>query len=128
MSFGYSRGVPLNADLVFDMRFLRNPHWEEALRPKTGLDPDVAAYVMADPAYEEAVQRIEQLLTLLLPRYAEGGKSYITVAFACTGGRPRSVHVAERIASDLQDACFSPPVSHSHNETSPHTPPQNPPP
>src|SRR3546814_15388446 len=70
MSFGYSRGVPLNADLVFDMRFLRNPHWEEALRPKTGLDPDVAAYVLADPAYEEAVQRIEQLLTQLLPRHS----------------------------------------------------------
>src|SRR3546814_10150227 len=65
---------------------------------------------MADPAYEEAVQRIEQLLTLLLPRYAEGGKSYITVAFGCTGGRHRSVHVAERIARDLQDAGFSPTV------------------
>src|SRR3546814_12382352 len=101
------------------MRFLRNPHWEEALRPKTGLDPDVAAYVMADPAYEEAVQRIEQLLTLLLPRYAEGGKSYITVAFGCTGGRHRAVHVAERIARDFPDPGFSPPGSPRNMESSP---------
>src|SRR3546814_20723633 len=74
---------------------------------------------MADPAYEEAVQRIEQLLTLLLPRYAEGGKSYITVAFGCTGGRHRSVHVAERIARDLQDAGFSPTVSHRNRDAAP---------
>nr|WP_281061256.1 RNase adapter RapZ [Sphingobium sp. Sx8-8] len=119
LSFGYSRGVPLNADLMFDMRFLRNPHWEEALRPKTGLDPDVAAYIMDDPAYEEALQRIEQLLALLLPRYAEGGKSYITVAFGCTGGRHRSVHVAERVARYLQDAGFSPTVSHRNMESAP---------
>ncbi|KKW93124.1 MULTISPECIES: RNase adapter RapZ [Sphingobium] len=119
MSFGYSRGVPLSADLMFDMRFLRNPHWEEALRPKTGLDPDVAAYIMDDPAYEKAVGRIEQLLTLLLPRYAEGGKSYVTVAFGCTGGRHRSVHVAERVARYLQDAGFSPTVSHRNMESAP---------
>jgi UPF0042 nucleotide-binding protein len=119
MSFGYSRGVPLSADLMFDMRFLRNPHWEEALRPKTGLDPDVAAYIMADPAYEEAIGQIEQLLTLLLPRYAEGGKSYITVAFGCTGGRHRSVHVTERVARYLQDAGFSPTVSHRNMESAP---------
>ncbi|WP_150290733.1 RNase adapter RapZ [Sphingobium estronivorans] len=119
LSFGYSRGVPLNADLMFDMRFLRNPHWDETLRPNTGLDPDVAAYIMADPAYEEAVGRIEQLLTLLLPRYAESGKSYITVAFGCTGGRHRSVHVAERVARYLQDAGFSPTVSHRNMESAP---------
>nr|WP_087575059.1 RNase adapter RapZ [Sphingomonas sp. CDS-1] len=119
MSFGYSRGVPLSADLMFDMRFLRNPHWEEALRPKTGLDPDVAAYIMEDPAYEEAIGRIEQLLTLLLPRYAGGGKSYITVAFGCTGGRHRSVHVAGRVARYLQDAGFSPTVSHRNMESAP---------
>nr|WP_206377356.1 RNase adapter RapZ [Sphingobium sp. TB-6] len=119
MSFGYSRGVPLSADLMFDMRFLRNPHWEDALRPKTGLDPDVAAYIMEDPAYEEAIGRIEQLLTLLLPRYAGGGKSYITVAFGCTGGRHRSVHVTERVARYLQDAGFSPTVSHRNMESAP---------
>ncbi|MFC3442189.1 RNase adapter RapZ [Sphingobium rhizovicinum] len=119
LSFGYSRGVPRNADLMFDMRFLRNPHWEEDLRPKTGLEPDVAAYIQADPAYEEAVGRIEDLLLLLLPRYAEGGKAYITVAFGCTGGKHRSVHVATRVAKHLQEAGFSPTVLHRNIESSP---------
>lgn len=112
MSFGFARGVPRNADLVFDMRFLRNPHWEEALRPGTGLDDDVSAYIAADPAYAEAVGQIEDLLALLLPRYRAEGKSYVTVAFGCTGGRHRSVHVAERVARRLHDAGFSPTVAH----------------
>ena len=119
LSFGYSRGMPRNADLVFDMRFLRNPHWDDALRPLTGQDERVAAYIAEDPAYEDAVGRIEQLLGVLLPRYAEGGKAYITIAFGCTGGRHRSVHVAERIASHLQDAGFSPTVSHRNMESAP---------
>jgi UPF0042 nucleotide-binding protein len=73
MSFGFARGLPRNADLVFDMRFLQNPHWVPALRPGTGLDDDVAAYVAADPTYEEAFGRIADLVALLLPRYrAEG--------------------------------------------------------
>lgn len=112
MSFGFSRGVPSGADLVFDMRFLRNPHWVPALRPGTGLDPEVAAYVAADPAYEEAVSRIEDLLLLLIPRYRAEGKSYVTVGIGCTGGRHRSVHVADRIARRLREAGFSPTVSH----------------
>lgn len=112
MSFGFARGVPRNADLVFDMRFLRNPHWEAALRPGTGLDGDVAAYVAGDPAYEPAVSRIEDLLLLLLPRYRAEGKAYVTVAFGCTGGRHRSVHVAERVAGRLRDAGFSPTIAH----------------
>lgn len=112
MSFGFSRGVPSNADLVFDMRFLRNPHWVAELRPGTGLDADVAAYVANDPAYEEAVGRIEDLLLLLLPRYRVEGKSYVTVGIGCTGGRHRSVHVADRIARRLRGAGFSPTVLH----------------
>ena len=112
MSFGFSRGLPSNADLVFDMRFLRNPHWVSALRPGTGLDADVAAYVAGDPAYEEAVTRIEDLLLLLLPRYRAEGKSYVTVGIGCTGGRHRSVHVADRIARRLRGGGFSPTVSH----------------
>ncbi|WP_156678631.1 RNase adapter RapZ [Sphingomonas profundi] len=112
MSFGFSRGVPREADLVFDMRFLRNPHWDAALRPLTGFDAAVGDYVAADPAYEEAVGRIEDLLLLLLPRYAGEGKSYVTIAFGCTGGRHRSVHVAERVAGRLRDAAFSPTVVH----------------
>ena len=111
-SFGFARGVPRNADLVFDMRFLRNPHWDAHLRPGTGLDAEVAAYVAADPAYEDAVGRIEELLMLLLPRYRAEGKSYVTVAFGCTGGRHRSVHVAERVAARLRAAGFSPTVGH----------------
>ena len=112
MSFGFSRGMPRNADLVFDMRFLRNPHWDPVLRPGTGLDADVAAHVIADPAYEEAVARIEGLLMLLIPRYRAEGKSYVTVAIGCTGGRHRSVHVAERIAGRLREAGFSPTITH----------------
>ncbi len=112
MSFGYARGVPRNADLVFDMRFLRNPHWDEKLRPGTGLDPDVAAYVAADPAYDDAMKQIEDLLLLLLPRYRAEGKAYVTIAFGCTGGRHRSVHIAQRVAKRLRDAGFSPTVTH----------------
>lgn len=119
LSFGFSRGMPRNADLMFDMRFLRNPHWDDALRDKTGQDADVAAYIMADPAYEEAVGKIEELLKIVLPRYAEAGKAYITVAFGCTGGRHRSVHVAERVARYLQYAGFSPTVSHRNMESAP---------
>ncbi|MGD9811288.1 MAG: RNase adapter RapZ [Sphingobium sp.] len=119
LSFGFSRGIPRNADLVFDMRFLRNPHWDEALRPKTGLSEDVAAYIAADPAYEEAMDQIEKLLETLLPRYQAQGKAYVTVAFGCTGGRHRSVHVAQRVASHLRLAGFSPTVSHRNMESVP---------
>lgn len=106
-SFAFSRGVPRDADLVFDMRFLRNPHWDETLRPLTGEDEPVGAYIAADPAYVEALERIEALLLLLLPRYAAEGKSYVTVAFGCTGGKHRSVHTARRVAARLREAGFS---------------------
>lgn len=112
LSFGFARGLPRNADLVFDMRFLRNPHWVPALRAGTGLDADVAAYVADDPAYAEAIDRIEGLLRLLLPRYRAEGKSYVTVAIGCTGGRHRSVHVAETLASRLRLEGFSPTIAH----------------
>jgi RNase adapter protein RapZ len=112
MSFGFARGVPHNADLVFDMRFLRNPHWDEKLRPMSGLDQPVADYVAEDPAYEDAVSKIEDLLLLLLPRYEAEGKAYIAIAFGCTGGRHRSVHVATRVGERLRRAGFSPTVAH----------------
>ena len=112
LSFGFARGLPRNADLVFDMRFLRNPHWDDALRPMSGLDLQVADYVAADPAYEDAVSKIEDLLLLLLPRYEAEGKAYVTIAFGCTGGRHRSVHVTERVGERLRNAGFSPTVSH----------------
>jgi len=119
MSFGFARGLPRNADLVFDMRYLRNPHWVDALRPGTGLDQPVAGYVASDPAYPESIAAIEGLLTLLLPRYRAEGKSYVTVAIGCTGGRHRSVHVAERIAKRLQAEGFSPTVTHRDLGTAP---------
>jgi UPF0042 nucleotide-binding protein len=112
MSFAFSRGVPREADLMFDMRFLRNPHWDPLLKPRTGLDPAVAAYIAADPCYADAKARIEDLLLLLLPRYEVEGRNYITVAIGCTGGKHRSVHFAESLASRLREAGFSPTVRH----------------
>ena len=112
MSFGFARGLPRNADLVFDMRFLRNPHWDDSLRSLSGLDSPVADYIALDPAYEDAVSRIEDLLLTLLPRYEAEGRAYVTVAFGCTGGRHRSVHVTNRVGERLRSAGFSPTVSH----------------
>jgi RNase adapter protein RapZ len=111
-SFGYSRGVPHNADLVFDLRFLRNPHWDNELRPLTGLDPEVSAYVEDDPEYAEAIERISGLLGFLLPLYDEQGKAYVNIAFGCTGGRHRSVHVAEFFGRLLREQGYSPTVNH----------------
>lgn len=112
ISFGFARGILRNADLLFDMRFLRNPHWDDALRAHTGLDPQVGDYIAEDPAYDEALRRIEELVVMLLPRYQVEGKSYVTIGFGCTGGRHRSVHVAERVGERLREAGFSPTVSH----------------
>ncbi|MDB5695636.1 MAG: RNase adapter RapZ [Sphingomonas bacterium] len=118
-SFGFARGLPRNADLVFDMRFLQNPHWVPTLRPGTGLDADVAAYVAADPAYEEAFERIAELVAMLLPRYRAEGKSYVTVGIGCTGGRHRSVHVAARLGRWLRERGFSPTVTHRDLKAAP---------
>ncbi len=111
-SFGFARGILRNADLVFDMRFLQNPHWISGLRPGTGKDPDVSAYIAADPAYESSLSRIEELLVILIPRYRAEAKAYVTIAFGCTGGRHRSVHVAERVAERLRREGFSLTVAH----------------
>jgi UPF0042 nucleotide-binding protein len=112
MSFGFARGLPRNADLVFDMRFLKNPHWQPGLRELTGTDKRVADHIATDEAYSGALEKIEDLLLTLLPRYEAEGKSYVTVAFGCTGGRHRSVHVAERVAARLRSEGFSPTVEH----------------
>lgn len=119
LSFGFARGVPRNADIVLDMRFLRNPHWDPVLRPGTGLDADVAAYVIADPAYAAAIASFETMLSILLPRYRAEGKSYVTIAFGCTGGRHRSVHVAERMGAWLRENGFSPTIQHRDLGTAP---------
>ncbi|WP_270935043.1 RNase adapter RapZ [Falsiroseomonas oryzae] len=101
LSFGYPRGIPREADLVLDVRFLRNPHYDAALRPQTGKDQAVAAFVEADPDFVPFWGRMTGLLDLLLPRYVAEGKKYLTIAFGCTGGRHRSVLVAERLAAHL---------------------------
>lgn len=111
-SFGFARGMPPSADLVFDMRFLRNPYWDRSLRDMTGLDAPVGAFVAEDPAYRGAVDRIVDLLTFLLPRYQAAAKAYVHIAIGCTGGRHRSVFVAQEITKRLQAAGFCPTVQH----------------
>lgn len=111
-SFGFSRGMPPVADLVFDMRFLENPHWDADLRPLTGQDAAVGDYIRRDPAFDEAFARIRDLLLQLLPRYRAQGKAYVHIAFGCTGGRHRSVFTAEQIAAALRQAGFSPTLLH----------------
>lgn len=119
MSFGFARGIPRDADFVFDLRFLRNPHWVAELRPGTGLDQPVADYVMADPLYVDSMDRIEALLVPLLGRFIADRKGYVTIAFGCTGGRHRSVHVVQTMAERLRAAGFSPTVAHRDLATAP---------
>lgn len=100
-SFSYRHGVPREADLVFDVRFLANPHWQADLRPLTGRDAAVAAYIRRDPECGVFLDHMAQLLLPLLPRYQQEGKSYLTIAIGCTGGRHRSVTIAEELATIL---------------------------
>jgi UPF0042 nucleotide-binding protein len=102
-SFAYRNGLPREADLVFDARFLANPHYVDALRPLTGRNPEVAAYIAADPVFESFFTAMTNLLTPLLPRFDAEGKSYLTIAIGCTGGHHRSVFVAERLTDWLRD-------------------------
>jgi UPF0042 nucleotide-binding protein len=111
-SFGFARGMPPIADLVFDMRFLDNPHWEPELRDQTGLDEAVGAHIARDPGFAPNLARITELLADLLPRYAARGKSHVSIAIGCTGGKHRSVYTAERIAAGLRANGFSPTVLH----------------
>ena len=111
-SFGFARGISRTADLVFDLRFIANPHWIDELRPLTGLDPQVRAYVEKDEAWAPAMDRMEALLIDWIPRYWAAGKTYLTVAFGCTGGRHRSVAAAVEMAERLRAAGFSPNVRH----------------
>jgi len=100
-SFGFKNGLPRDADLVFDVRFLSNPHYEPDLRPQTGRDAPVAAFIEKDPALESFFANLTQLLGPLIPAYGHEGKSYLTIAVGCTGGRHRSVYTAERLAGWL---------------------------
>lgn len=102
-SFSYPRGLPREADLVFDVRFLDNPHYDQQLRVKTGRDPAVGAYIARDPAFTPFFSNLTALLLSLLPHYTREGKSYLTIAIGCTGGRHRSVFVAEKLAQVLRN-------------------------
>ena len=115
LSFGFKNGVPLDADMVFDVRFLPNPHFVPEFRKLTGLDPAVAAYVRKFPQTKEFLDRVTKLLLYLLPHYVEEGKSYLTVAFGCTGGQHRSVMMVEEIAAKLKRAGYQ--VKALHRDT-----------
>ncbi len=104
VSFGYKHGIPLDVDIVLDCRFLPNPYWVERLRPLSGLDGPVRDYVLSQPATQAFLDKVEELLTMLLPSFQEEGKSYLTVALGCTGGRHRSVVLADALAERLSKA------------------------
>jgi RNase adapter protein RapZ len=112
VSFGFRHGVPEDADLVFDVRFLPNPHFVPEFRPLTGRDPRVAKYIRSFPQTKEFIQRISDLLVYLLPHYIHEGKSYLTIAFGCTGGQHRSVMIAEDVAKRLRAAEYRVKVVH----------------
>jgi len=102
-SFSYRLGLPRNADLLFDVRFLRNPHYQLDLRDLSGRDKDVGAFISADEGFQPFFDNLTRLLEPLLPRYAEEGKNYLTIAIGCTGGRHRSVFVAEKLNNWLEN-------------------------
>ena len=112
MSFGYKHGLPLDVDLVLDCRFLPNPHWVDELRPKTGRDKQVRRYVLDNPQTGEFLEALEGLLDVALPGYVSEGKSYLTIAVGCTGGRHRSVVIADELAGRLRKRGFEPRVVH----------------
>ena len=114
VSFGFKYGIPLDADLMFDLRFLRNPHWDTSLRHMTGRDKPVQDYIDVDPRADPFLHHIQNLLAFAVPAYREEGKAYLTVAIGCTGGQHRSVCFAERIVRFLKEQGAS--VSISHRE------------
>jgi RNase adapter protein RapZ len=115
-SFSFKRGVPRTLDLMFDVRFLRNPYWDPALRDFDGRDPAVAAHVEADPRYDEFMERISGLILMLLPAYKEEGKAYLSIGIGCTGGRHRSVLVARTLAKRLDQGGWSVSIRHREME------------
>ncbi len=103
VSFGFKHGIPRDVDLMFDCRFLPNPYWDESLRSHSGLEPEVRAFVLERPETTEFLVKLDDLLSMLIPAYIREGKSYLTVAMGCTGGRHRSVVLAEELARRLDD-------------------------
>jgi UPF0042 nucleotide-binding protein len=112
VSFGYKHGLPLDVDVVLDCRFLPNPHWVDELRPLTGLDDDVRSYVLGQDVASSFLDRVDDLLAVVLPAQEAQGRSYLSLAFGCTGGRHRSVAIAEAVAERLRAQGFAPTVSH----------------
>lgn len=112
ISFGFKKGAPRGADLLFDMRFLANPYWLASLRSKTGLDPEVRAYIESDDNFGIIYGKMEDLVLSLLPHYAHEGKSYLNIAIGCTGGKHRSVMVSERLGESIQTAGYAPVIRH----------------
>ena len=113
-SFSYKRGLPRGADMTLDCRFLKNPHWQEELRDKTGLDFEVSEFGASDPKFSEFIDQITKLLLFLLPSFKEEGKSSVEIGFGCTGGIHRSVAVTETVAKELEDSGWN--VSIKHRE------------
>jgi len=113
-SFSYKRGIPRGVDMIFDCRFLRNPHWEQELRALDGRDRSVAEYVEADERFPEFFNKVRDLISMLLPAFTEEGKSHLSIAFGCTGGQHRSVAVAEKLANALAASGWQ--VSKRHRE------------
>src|ERR1700728_3471659 len=112
VSFGYKRGVPLDADLVFDVRFLPNPHFVPEFRELTGRDPKVEAYILGFPQTREFLDRVTEMMLFLLPHFIHEGKSYLTLAFGCTGGQHRSVMIAEEVARRLSQHGYGVKAAH----------------
>ena len=112
VSFGFKHGIPLDVDLVFDCRFLPNPHWVPELRTLSGLDPQVRDYVLDNEETTELLSRLDDLFALLLPAYVREGKSYLSIAIGCTGGRHRSVVLADEIAERIRRRGYAPVVHH----------------
>ena len=112
VSFGFRNGLPREADIVMDVRFLKNPHWDKDLKPKTGLDKDVGAYIETDKEYESFMSHFKSLIEPLIPRYAHEGKNYLTIAIGCTGGKHRSVYCSEEIGKWLNATGHSTHITH----------------
>jgi UPF0042 nucleotide-binding protein len=112
ISFGYKHGLPLDADIVLDCRFLPNPHWVEELRPLNGTNRKVRGYVLNSPETEPFMRQFRQLIGVMLPGFVKEGRHYLTIAVGCTGGRHRSVVISEEIAKHLADKGFAPTVVH----------------
>jgi len=111
-SFGFKNGVPIDVDLVFDVRFLPNPHWDETLRPFSGIDEPVRDYVLGQPIAGDFLARLDDLFQLILPAYVAEGRSYLTIGVGCTGGRHRSVAIVEELARRLTASGRHPRVTH----------------